>query len=160
ATIPENLGWDPADALPGLGSLWAQTLGDPAIRIAVLDGPVDLFHPSFRGADLTRIQTLVPAVADGGPACRHGTAVARPIFGQHQGPPRGVAPRCRGFLLPIFESADAESFRSCSQLDLARALLQAAQQGVHLINISSGQFAPSGAAHPLLADAVRECVRQ
>jgi hypothetical protein len=86
--------------------------------------------------------------------------VASLIFGQHPDPLRGVAPRCRGFLLPIFESPDAVAFRPCSQLDLARALLQAVQQGVHLINISSGQFAPSGAAHPLLADAVRECVRR
>src|SRR5207247_1268487 len=29
--------------------------------------------------------------------------------------------------------------------------------GAHVVNISGGQFAPSGGAHPLLADAVRSC---
>jgi hypothetical protein len=159
-TVPEIRGWSPAGAIPGLADLWSQTRGDPHIRIAVLDGPVDLSHPSLRGADLTRIATLVPADADAGPACRHGTAVTSLIFGRHDSSLPGVAPRCRGFVVPIFQSADAVSFRPCSQLDLARALLQAVQLDVHLINISSGQFAPSAAAHPLLADAVRECVRR
>jgi hypothetical protein len=38
--------------------------------------------------------------------------------------------------------------------------MQAIQQRVHLVNISSGQFSPSGAAYPLLASAVSECARQ
>ena len=33
-------------AISGLSELWAETLGDPRICIAVLDGPVDLSHPS------------------------------------------------------------------------------------------------------------------
>ena len=33
--------------LPGLRELWALTLGDPAITIALLDGPVALEHPCF-----------------------------------------------------------------------------------------------------------------
>jgi hypothetical protein len=34
---------------------------------------------------------------------------------------------------------------------------QAVQEGAQIINISGGQFSPSGHAHPLLADAVRNC---
>ncbi len=159
-TIPGAGSGSAANVISGLEELWRQTRGERQIKIAVLDGPVDRSHASLRGADLRAVQTLVPAVADHGPASRHGTAVASLIFGQHEGPIKGVAPGCCGFVLPIFESAGASSFRICSQLDLARALLQAVQLGVHLINLSSGQFAPSGAAHPLLANAVRECARQ
>jgi hypothetical protein len=144
----------------GIRELWAQTLGDPAVCIAVLDGPVDLSHPSLKGANLTRGETLAPGMADFGPASRHGTHVASVIFGRHDGPVPGVAPRCRGVLLPIFQSLGEQSFQPCSQLDLARAITQAVQQGAHVVNISGGQFSPSGTAHPLLADVVRDCVRR
>src|SRR5262249_36508861 len=52
------------------------------------------------------------------------------------------------------------SFRPCSQLDLARALTEAALAGARVINVSGGQPSPAGAAHPLLADLVRDCARR
>lgn len=146
--------------LPVIRELWAETLGNPAVCVAVLDGPVDLSHPSLKGANLTSCETLVPGTTDLGPACRHGTHVASVIFGRHDGPVLGVAPRCRGVLLPIFQSLGEQSFQPCSQLDLARAITQAVQQGAHVVNISGGQFSPSGTAHPLLADVVRACARR
>jgi hypothetical protein len=144
----------------GIRELWAETLGDPAVCVAVLDGPVDLSHPSLQGANLARGETLVPGAPDLGPACRHGTHVASVIFGRHDGPVPGAAPRCRGVLLPIFQSLGEESLQPCSQLDLARAITQAVQQGAHVVNVSGGQFSPSGTAHPLLADVVRDCARR
>jgi hypothetical protein len=45
----------------------------------------------------------------------------------------------------------------CSHVDLARALLRAAQLGANIVNISGGHLQPSGTAHPILADAVRHC---
>jgi hypothetical protein len=146
--------------LSGIRALWAETLGDPAVCIAVLDGPVDLSHPSFNDANLTRGETLVPGTVDLGQACRHGTHVASVIFGRHEGAVPGIAPRCRGVLLPIFQSLGEQSLQPCSQLDLARAITQAAKHGAHVINISGGQFSPSGTAHPLLADVVRDCARR
>lgn len=143
----------------GIRELWAATLGDPAVCIAVLDGPVDLTHASFRGANLTTVETLVLGSGDLGPACRHGTHVASVIFGQHNGSVPGVAPGCRGVFVPIFQSLGEQSFQPCSQLDLARAITQALQQGAHIINVSGGQFSSSGAAHPLLADVVHDCAR-
>ncbi|HTU90398.1 MAG TPA: S8 family serine peptidase, partial [Gemmataceae bacterium] len=86
--------------LSGIRELWAETLGDPAVCIAVLDGSVDLSHPSLKGANLTWGETLVPGIADLGLASRHGTHVASVIFGRHDGLVPGVAPRCRGILLP------------------------------------------------------------
>ena len=57
----------PGPALPGLDALWAQTLGDPRICIAVLDGPADLSHPSLAGAKLSRVQSLISDPAGQGP---------------------------------------------------------------------------------------------
>jgi hypothetical protein len=62
--------------------------------------------------------------------------------------------------LPIFESAGADSLQPCSQVELARALCWAIQEGAHVVNVSGGQFSPAGAAHPLLEDAVRECTKR
>jgi subtilisin family serine protease len=144
----------------GLAELWTQTLGDPEICIAILDGPVDHSHPSFQGARLTQLDTLVSSAVGDDAASRHGTHVASVIFGGHDGPVKGIAPRCRGVSIPIFESAGPDSFRLCSQIDLARAIARAVDHGAHVINVSGGEFSPSGMAYPLLETLVRECARQ
>lgn len=82
------------------------------------------------------------------------------IFGQHDSPVVGIAPNCRGVLVPIFESVDETSFRPCSQLDLARALTAAVLAGAHVINVSGGQFSPTGTAHPLLSAVIQRCAEQ
>jgi len=144
--------------IPGLSELWSETLGDARISIAILDGPVRLTHPCLAGASLTPIETLASTGAlASGPAAEHGTQIASVIFGRHDGLVRGVAPQCRGLIAPIFTDVVGDSPVPCSQLDLARALLQALQAGAHVVNVSGGQFSPSGTAHPILADAVRAC---
>jgi hypothetical protein len=87
--------------IPGLKAVGGD-LGDPKICIAVLDGPVDTSHSSLAAADLTRIETLVSGVADRGPASQHGTHVASVIFAHHDGPIKGIAPRCQGLIIPVF----------------------------------------------------------
>jgi hypothetical protein len=151
-------GEHPPSPLPvaGLEELWAETRGDERVCVALLDGPVDQTHPNLRGARLQQLEALVPSRPDGGAASRHGLHVASIVFGR----PDGLAPHCRGVVIPIFESTDADSFQPCSQLDLARALTAAILAGAHVINVSGGQFSPSGTAHPLLADVVRRCAEQ
>lgn len=152
-------GLDVAEALPGLRDLWAETLGDPAVCVAVLDGPVDLTHPSLRGARLTQLETPASAASAGDAAMRHGTHVASAIFGRHDSDAPGIAPGCRGVSIPIFEADGAGGFRLCSQVDLARALGLALQHGAQVINVSGGEFSPSGRAYPVLEGAVRACTR-
>ncbi|MCI0488296.1 MAG: S8 family serine peptidase, partial [Blastocatellia bacterium] len=132
-------------------------MGDPRICIAILDGPVDRSHPGLATANLTTLDTLVPGIADQGVAAKHGTHVASILFGQHGGPIPGIAPRCRGLSIPIFKDGPDNSLTPCSQLDLARAISQAVQEGAHIINISGGESSSSGTAHPILADAVGNC---
>jgi cyanobactin maturation PatA/PatG family protease len=43
------------NAIPGMTDLRSHTKGDPRIKIAVLDGPVDLDRACFQGANITRI---------------------------------------------------------------------------------------------------------
>jgi cyanobactin maturation PatA/PatG family protease len=144
-------------AIAGLDDLWRETTGDPRIRVAILDGPVDNMHPSLASANLNQLATLVPGVADQGPASQHGTHIASIVFGQHDGPIKGIAPHCRGLIVPVFRDGPDGTISPCSQIDLARAITQAVQAGAHIINISGGEFTSSGTAHPLLADVVRNC---
>jgi cyanobactin maturation PatA/PatG family protease len=131
-----------------------EILGDPQVCIAVLDGPVDMTHPCFAGADLTRLDTLVQEPAGQGPMSLHGTHVASVLFGQPGSPVVGMAPRCRGLILPVFH--DYEEGR-VSQLDLARAIERAVQEGAHVINISGGERSAHGQPDPILAQALRRC---
>ncbi|MFE7590783.1 S8 family serine peptidase, partial [Kitasatospora sp. NPDC057512] len=131
-----------------------ELLGDPAVCIAVLDGPVDLSHPCFEGADLTRLDTLVTEPAGNGPMSLHGTHVASLLFGGPGSPVTGLAPRCRGLVLPVF--TDAGEGR-VPQLDLARAVERAVQEGAQIINISGGDPGGDAQPDPMLERALRLC---
>ncbi len=131
-----------------------ELLGDARVCIAVLDGPVDLSHPCFADADLTRIDTLVEEPAGVGPMSLHGTHVTSLLFGGPGSVVPGLAPKCRGRLLPVFR--DSEKGR-VPQLDLARAIERAVQEGAHIINISGGERTPDAQADSLLERALRRC---
>ena len=140
--------------IPGLKKLWTETRGDPKICVAVLDGIVDQNHPCFIGADLTRLPSLVSGEANAnGSMSTHGTHVASIIFGQHDSPVTGIAPQCRGLIIPVF--AD-ESLR-LSQLDLSRAIEQAVNHGANIINVSAGQLTDAGEAEKWLEKAIELC---
>ena len=141
-------------AMPGLRQLQHDTLGDDRVCVAVLDGPVDLSHPCFEGAALRKLDTLVPGTAGPGPMSLHGTHVASLIFGQPGSPVLGIAPKCQGLILPVFRDVDEGRL---SQLDLARAIEQAVQEGAHVINVSGGQRSPNGQADGTLQRALRLC---
>jgi hypothetical protein len=143
--------------VPGLSALCAETLGDPRICIAVLDGPVDGSHPCFAGAQLTALPTLVSEMPGDGRMAAHGTHIASMLFGRPGSPIRGIAPGCRGVIAPIFSD---ERQGPASQLDLARAIQQAVEAGAHVINISGGEFAEDGDADPMLIRAVNFCKKE
>jgi cysteine desulfurase/selenocysteine lyase len=141
--------------IPWLKELWAESTGDQKVCIAVLDGPVDLSHPCFDGANIATAPLGDIHASIGGPASFHGTHVASIIFGQHKSSIKGVAPQCRGLILPIFKDRDKSSFAPCSQAELADAIHHAIEEGANIINISGGQFSQTGEVHADLSDAVR-----
>lgn len=143
-----------------LSELWSKTLGHEAIRIAVLDGPLDRSHPAFTGAKLDLVNSPKGGASGEGAAALHGTHVASVIFGQHDGAIKGIAPRCHGVIVPIFEDGPDGSLAPCSQTDLARAISQATNAGAHVISVSGGQLSSSGEAHPMLARAVAASARR
>jgi hypothetical protein len=132
--------------------------GDPRVTVAVLDGPVDASHPCLAGAAL-EFPLGQPAFDVADAAARHGTHVASVIFGRPDGGVAGIAPRCRGLIVPVFAGSGAEGLR-CSQTALARAITVALEHGAHIVNISGGQL--SGECEPDidLRLALEACERQ
>ena len=150
--------------MPGLDTAWSFTQGDSRVRVAVLDGPVDLSHPCFQGADLevAGSSNSNGTCSGAGPAsCGHGTHVASIIFAQHgTGPLRGIAPGCHGILIPVFKDDPRSPGRilPCTQTELAQAINQAREREATLINISGGQLTSHSSASPELVESVRKCV--
>jgi cyanobactin maturation PatA/PatG family protease len=145
---------DPPGVLSGIRWLQAKSLGSPEVCVAVLDGPADLSHPCFGAADLSRVATMVHDPPGSGEMSVHGTHVSSVIFGQRDSVVPGVAPRCRGLLLPVFRDPPA---RRLSQLDLGRAIERAVQEGAHVINVSGGQRVPTDEAEGVLTHALELC---
>ena len=149
---------DPVVDIPGLWPLWQNAAaGEPAIRIAIIDGPVDFAHPSLRAA------RLLPDAAM--PADRltvrseHGTHVASVIIGSPDGPVLGIAPNCTATAYPIYRENDAGRLEPTSQAAVALAINRALDDGADIINISSGEQTATGQAHRILADAVGRCAK-
>jgi len=145
--------------------LWQLTKGDPRIVIALLDGPVNLDHPNLKGASLQIIPLAnkqdTQCQSHQASACSHGTQVASLIFGQHeQGHLFGIAPRCKGLIIPIFHDASSNfgQITPASQSILAQAIDLARVNGAHIINISAGERSTNGQPSALLASAIKRCV--
>lgn len=140
--------------IPGLNRLKERSKGDERVCIAVLDGAVDLQHPSLAGANLSVYSVLGGSQATvGGPMSNHGTHVTSVIFGQKDSPVEGLAPKCRGVIIPIFSDHRAK----VSQLDLTRGIEAALEAGAHLINLSGGQLLEDTEADEWLQRAVEQC---
>lgn len=139
--------------IPGLAELWGRTVGDERICVAVVDGPVDIGHQVFHGANIDRLENVWPEEGLESPNAAHGTHVASVVFGQHGSPVPGVAPRCRGLSVPAFSARR----RRTSQLELARGIELAVEAGAQVINVSGGQLSASGEAEDALDRAVRYC---
>jgi subtilisin family serine protease len=79
------------------------------------------------------------------------------IWGQPHRDVRGMAPACRGWIVPVFTAGSEDKLAPCSQIDLARAITPAVEAGAKVINISGGQLTASGESDRLLRNAIRFC---
>ena len=129
--------------------------GTTEVCIAVVDGPVDLTHPSLAGSAVEAVGDDALRLGTNDPAAAHGTAVASIIFGQAGTAVEGVAPGSRGLVIPVFATSADGVLQPAEQSTLARAIDIVVERGADVINISAGQLEPSGAAEPALAEAAR-----
>lgn len=149
------------EAIPGLYELWSTTLGEPSIRIAIIDGLVDTSIPLFDSSRLEIHETYLGSNLESDrESTKHGTHIASIIWGQHDSKVKGIAPNCTGLIFPIFKDDGKGGIRPCSQVDLARTILQAVAAGANVINVSGGEFSSTGTSHPILSRAINHCYEQ
>lgn len=110
--------------------------------------------PRVRGRKPRRAADGFPP--EGG-ASVHGTHVASIIFGQPGGPVEGIAPSCRGLIIPVFPESLDGGLRPCSPKRLAEAIHEAVSWGAHVINVSGGQILQEGSLDWSLLKAVERC---
>lgn len=70
----------------------------------------------------------------------HGTHVASILFGQPGTAVEGICPRARGVIIPVYDAATG----SAPQLEVARAIELAIEEGADIINFSGGQYSDTG----------------
>lgn len=147
------------DPLASIRSALASAFpGSPRVVVGVVDGVPDVSHPSLKTATLDVLKTMLPA--NSGAADPHGTGICSLIFGQTQ-IRGGIAPGCSGLALPIFfADRSGQRIRYASQLDVARAITFAIENGASIINVSAGQktFSPEAETH--LEQAIKRCAEQ
>ena len=149
--------------IAGLEDLLKFGKGNSNIKIAVLDGSVDLKHPCFNtsGGNLVAYETDQIQPSDTkGLALKHGTAVCSLIFGKPNSSVEGVAPGCSGIIIPIYSEDANGVFSSASQVELARAIEMAIQKGANIINVSGGQFSNTGHPDVFLKQAIDKCFKK
>jgi len=140
--------------VPGLAELRAQTLGDPSVVVAIIDGRIDTAQASLAGAQMRIVDSGAPVGPAVGRTADHGTYVATIIAGQSGTDVDGIAPGCTFLSVPAWTPERPRP----SQLDLARAIEAAVDEGAHIINLSGGQFVDAPLAQDHLENAVRRCV--
>jgi cyanobactin maturation PatA/PatG family protease len=138
--------------IAGLPELREDTLGDPSVVIAVIDGIVDFTHPCFKGAQVSTTVAGQDVVRH--ETADHGTFVASLIAGQPGTSVQGIAPHCTLMTVPAWTPEQPRP----SQLELARAIETAVSRGADIINISGGQYTDVPLAQDHLDRAVQLCI--
>lgn len=104
-----------------------------ALRVGLIDGPVNPDHPALRRARLTQLSTLLPG--DRAPDARHGTAVAALIAGED--PAGSLTGYARGVRLYAVSAFARERGGPAADVDrIGGALDVLARNAVRLVNMS------------------------
>ncbi|MER5388883.1 S8 family serine peptidase [Saccharopolyspora sp. NPDC002686] len=142
--------------IPGVRELWQQTLGDPDVVIGLVEGLPDLAHPCFAGSGLGVLEPdWLPAVEVEDPYVEHATFVASMLFGRHDSPVRGLAPRCRGLVVPALRNEAT----SLDPLNATRSIDALVSAGADVIQFSGAHPTLSGDTSDFFKRAIRQAAQ-
>jgi subtilisin family serine protease len=148
-------------ALIGLPPVMAQDTGRPAVRLAVVDGPVRAEHPRLAG---TRVVQLAGPIGSecGDAACAHGTFVAGILAADRDSAAPGICPGCTLLVRPIFgEHPDADTASlQAAPAALADAILDCVSASADVINLSVTTSRPSIRRDDRLTEALTMAARR
>ena len=124
--------------LTGLWPLMTVTGGNPAVVIALIDGPV-ADHADLDRRNIRTLRGRSSLCTDrDSMACRHGTFIAGILNARRGSQAPAICPGCTLLLRPIFleyEQAGPDS-PSAFPVELAKAIKECIDQGARIINLS------------------------
>ena len=141
--------------------LMKATSGDPRVKIAIVDGPLDTTHPalSHMRAMTPNNNSLFCNFRDS-IACIHGTFVAG-ILGAKRGyAAPGMCPDCSFIVRQIFlegTSRNGLDLPSTSAENLADAIIYVVDAGANIINLSVGLTSTSLMKYPSIISSLCLC---
>lgn len=124
--------------LTGLWPLMTVTGGNPAVVIALIDGPV-ADHADLDRRNIRTLRGRSSLCTDrDSMACRHGTFIAGILNARRGSQAPAICPGCTLLLRPIFleyEQAGPDS-PSAFPVELAKAIKECIDQGARIVNLS------------------------
>jgi subtilisin family serine protease len=151
-------------SLVKLDRLMRLTPGNPAIRIGLIDGPVETQHADLAGLQLLDISEGNRAACGqtSSAACRHGTFVAGMLAARPGAPAPAICPECTLVIRPIFieGASDNDQMPSARPWELAAAISKCIAAGARVINLSLALSCPSMRDDRALVEALNHAARR
>jgi subtilisin family serine protease len=120
-----------------------RTCGSPQVKIGLIDGPVETWHPDLAGGLFHELAQSAGTQGDSA-ARLHGTFVAGILSAKRGSAAPAICPGCTLIIRPIFaETAAGESMPSATPEELATAILDCMNAGARVINLSLALAQPS-----------------
>lgn len=146
-----------------LTALMERTAGRPAVKIAMIDGPVVTSHPDLARENLREVTPHAGACTETkSAACMHGTFVAGILAARRNSPAPAICPSCTLLIRPIFaeKTAGSEQMPSATPRELATAIIQCIDAGARIINLSLGVARPSTNREQILEEALNQAIKR
>jgi subtilisin family serine protease len=147
-----------------LTALMDRTLGDPALKIGLIDGPVEAGIPDLASERIRALNgTNDPACRNvKSDACGHGTFVAGILAARRGSAAPAVCPGCTLLIRPIFPETVRPNgdVPIATPVELARAIFECVDAGARLLNLSSALIQASQRDEHVLAEALNYAASQ
>ena len=154
---------DPLD-LVRLRSLMARNIGNPNLRIGLVDGPVMTNHPDLAGGRLEEVggQHDGACTDAKSAACLHGTFIAGILSARRDCGAPAICPGCTLVTHSIFpETASAkDELPSAAPRELAFAILDCIRAGARIVNLSLALVPRFHRAEPMLEETLNLAARR
>jgi len=141
-----------------------RTRGRPDVKVGLIDGPVTLSHPELASTHIREIPgghynscTRVNSAA-----CLHGTFVAGVLCAKRGSSAPALCPGCTLLVRPVFAEAKPGNGQipSTTPYELATAIIECAEAGARIINLSLALAQPSSNGQRELEDALDHAARR
>ena len=146
-----------------LPALMELTHGHADVTIGLIDGPIAMAHPDLAEARIREVPgKLSGTCSQDGVACQHGTFVAGVLVAKRGSRAPAICPGCTLLVRPIFSETTSGNGQipSATPEELAAAIIECAETGARVINVSAGLGQPSARSERALEEALGHASRR